>query len=367
MQVPYLDFEAVNQRLKPAMTDAWNEVIDSKWYIMGSQCQAFEEEYASYTGTKHSVGVGNGLDALTISLKALGIGPGDEVLVPSNTYIATWLAVSHVGATPIPVEPDARTYNITAAGLQPHINEKTKAIMPVHLYGQPCLMGPIMELAHKHNLFVVEDNAQAHGSTYQGIKTGSFGHANGHSFYPGKNLGAIGDGGGITCNDAELHNRIKMLRNYGSEKKYYNQVIGYNSRLDELQAAILRKKLTVLDEWTQERQQLAARYLQQLDTANGIILPFVEEETSPVWHIFLVRHAERDRLQAYMSENGIGTLIHYPVPPHLQEAYSDLGYQKGDFPIAEEIAETCLSIPLYYGMTHQQVDRVCEVLNAFTV
>ncbi len=365
MKIPYLSFDVVNERLREPLKEAFDNVLESKWYILGEQVDAFEKEYAAYIGTQYSVGVANGLDALILSLKAIDIQPGDEVLVPSNTYIATWLAISQLGAIPIPVEPDPETYNITAAGIEPHITAKTKAIMPVHLYGQPCKMTEIMALANSKGLYVIEDNAQAHGATYKGKRTGSFGHINAHSFYPGKNLGAIGDAGGITTDNETLFNNVKVLRNYGSEKKYYNIVKGYNSRLDELQAALLRKKLEVLDTWTAERKTLANRYLSQLDSSNGLILPVVDKETDPVWHIFLVRHTQRDRLQTYLAEQGIATMIHYPIPPHLQQAYQELGYNKGDFPIAESIADTCLSIPLYYGMELGAVDYVCEKLNMF--
>jgi dTDP-4-amino-4,6-dideoxygalactose transaminase len=293
--------------------------------------------------------VSNGLDALVLSLRALGIGPGDEVIVPSNTYIATALAVSQVGATPVFVEPRMETYNINPELIPSKITKKTKAIMPVHLYGQACEMDEILEIAKTHNLFVIEDNAQAHLSSFNGRLTGSFGDINGTSFYPGKNLGALGDAGAITTNNGELAIRIKRLRNYGSEVKYYNEEIGYNNRLDEMQAAFLRVKLKYLQDWTQQRKEIAAWYNEVLKDKNWI-LPKVHPDADHVYHLYVIRTSNRDEVAEELKQEGIQTMIHYPIPPHLQKAYRHLGFKKGDFPIAEEIANTCLSLPIWPGM-----------------
>ncbi len=347
------------------MKEAFEKVYDSYWYVQGSELEVFEKAYATFNQTECAVGVANGLDALYLSLKALGIQPGDEVIVPSNTYIATVLAVSYLGATPVIVEPRLTTYNINPEFIEQAITPKTKAIMPVHLYGQACEMNAIMEIAHKHNLWVVEDNAQAHGSSYNGKLTGSFGHANGTSFYPGKNLGALGDAGAVTTNNTELAEKIKTLRNYGSSKKYYNEVIGHNMRLDELQATFLSVKLKYLHEWTAQRQQIATWYNKALEGIDQIILPEVDTDASHVYHLYVVRTIERDKLQNYLAEQGIGTLIHYPVPPHLQKAYANLGHQEGDFPISEELANTCLSLPMWPGMDKNQVEYIAEKITAF--
>jgi dTDP-4-amino-4,6-dideoxygalactose transaminase len=290
------------------------------------------------------------LDALVLSLRVLGIGPGDEVIVPSNTYIATALAVSHLGATPVFVEPRMETYNINPELIPQAITKKTKAIMPVHLYGQACEMDIIMEIAKAHNLYVVEDNAQAHLSSFKCQLTGSFGDVNGTSFYPGKNLGALGDAGSVTTNNEELANRIKTLRNYGSAVKYYNEEIGYNNRLDELQAAFLRVKLNYLQEWTDQRKEIAQWYNEALQHRNDLVLPYVHENADHVYHLYVVRTSNREKLQQELTEKGIQTMIHYPVPPHLQKAYKHLGYKEGNFPIAEEIARTCFSLPVWPGM-----------------
>jgi dTDP-4-amino-4,6-dideoxygalactose transaminase len=301
--------------------------------------------------------VSNGLDALVLSLRVLGIGPGDEVIVPSNTYIATALAVSHVGATPVFVEPRMETYNLNPESIPQAITKKTKAIMPVHLYGQACEMDAIMEIAKAHNLYVVEDNAQAHLSSFKGQLTGSFGDVNGTSFYPGKNLGALGDAGAVTTNNEELADRIKTLRNYGSAVKYYNEEIGYNNRLDELQAAFLRVKLNYLQEWTNQRKEIAQWYNEELKLRNDLVLPYVHENADHVYHLYVVRTSNREKLQQELTEKGVQTMIHYPVPPHLQKAYKHLGYKEGDFPIAEEIARTCLSLPVWPGMKENEVEK----------
>jgi len=339
--------------------------MESGWYILGAEVVAFEVEFAEYCQTKHCVGVGNGLEALHLILRAMGIGPGDEVIVPSNTYIATWLAVSYAGATPVPVEPDDRTYNIDPSLIEAAITPRTKAIIPVHLYGQPADMDQINNIANKFGLKVIEDAAQAHGALYKGHRAGSLADAAGFSFYPGKNLGAFGDGGAITTNDAALADKIRVLRNYGSQIKYHNEVKGYNSRLDELQAAFLRVKLTKLDEWNARRRQVAMQYFQELPKKKELILPFVPTWAEPVWHLFVVRHSQRVSFQKKLKEAGVDTMIHYPIPPHLQPAYADLGYNSGEFPLSEEIHHQVISIPIFPGMTKIQVDSVImAVFNA---
>jgi len=365
MKIPFLSFSGMHPELKAEMQEAFSQFYDSNWYVLGEFTKSFEKAYAAWNQVNHCVGVSNGLDALVLSLKALGIGEGDEVLVPSNTYIATWLAVSYVGAKPVPVEPDIRTYNICPRMAEKAITAKTKAIMAVHLYGQACEMDSIMDLSKKHNLFVIEDNAQAHGATFLGKKTGSWGHINGTSFYPGKNLGALGEAGAITTDVATLAHKVQVLRNYGSQKKYYNEVPGYNMRIDELQAALLGVKLPYLENWTQERQRIATWYHQSLQGIGDLILPYTLENASHVYHLYVIRTKQRDKLQEYLTQQGIGTMIHYPIPPHLQQAYASLGYQKGDFPIAEELAETCLSLPLWPGMTKEQVQQVAAAISTF--
>lgn len=365
MKVPYLSFDKANEQIRAESIAAFTRFFDKKWFVLGQEVKDFEEQYALYSNTSHCVGVANGLDGLIIALKVLGIGIGDEVLVASNSYIATVISISNVGATPIFVEPDERTYNIDPEKLEAAITSKTKAIMPVHLYGQPCEMDKIMAIAKKHNLKVVEDNAQGHGATYDGQVTGSFGEINATSFYPTKNLGALGDAGAMTTNDATLAEEASKVRNYGFEKRYYCKYKGMNSRLDECQAAILNVKLKYMPEWTEERRKIAALYNEKLANIPGIILPYDLPKANSVKHIYLIRSAQRDALQAYLAANGVGTLIHYPVPPHLQEAYQDLGYRKGDFPIAEKLAHTSLSLPLFIGMTESQVDYVTHQIKAF--
>jgi len=363
--IPFLDFVAPYEELKDDLQAAFDRCMRSAWYILGKEVESFEAEYAAFCGVKHCVGVANGLDALFLILKGYGIGPGDEVIVPSNTYIATWLAVSHCGATPVPVEPDLATFNLDPSRIAAAITPRTKAILPVHLYGQPADMDPILALAARHGLKVIEDNAQAHGARYYGRRTGGLGDAAGNSFYPGKNLGAYGDAGAVTTNDTQLADRVRVLRNYGSHVKYHNEVKGYNSRLDELQAALLRVKLAKLDEWNARRQHVAATYLQALSplSANsnqessdrtsdlrpptsGLILPQVPVWAEPVWHLFVIRHNRRDELQASLRKAGIGTMIHYPEPPHCSEAYAEMRILKGSLPIAETLAATVLSLPM---------------------
>jgi len=344
--ISFLDFESIHAELISELDIAYNRVLASNRLILGSELEAFETEFAAYCGTKHCIGVGNGLDALYLILHAYGIGTGDEVIVPANTYIATWLAVSHTGAMPVPVEPNEQTYNIDVARIKTAITKHTKAIMPVHLYGQPADMEPILEIAQHYNLKVIEDAAQAHGATYKGKRTGNLGDAAGFSFYPGKNLGALGDGGAIVTNDDKLANKVRLLRNYGSRVKYYNEIPGFNSRLDPLQAAFLRVKLKYLDEWNNRRQNIAHQYLRNLANITNMILPFIPEWAIPTWHLFVIRHPKRDELQNYLQQNGIETMIHYPIPPHLSEAYINNGWKKEDFPISENIAQTALSLPI---------------------
>ncbi|MGY3089666.1 dTDP-4-amino-4,6-dideoxygalactose transaminase [Hymenobacter sp. UYAg731] len=365
MNIPFLNFEPQHAPLRDAMTAAFSHVYDSYWYVLGEEVKQFEREYAAFNQVEHTVGVANGLDALVLALRVLGVGPGDEVIVPSNTYIATWLAVTQVGATPVPVEPDPATSNLDPALIAAALTPRTRAIMPVHLYGQACRMTEIMALAAQHNLYVVEDNAQAQGAAFAGGVTGSFGHLNGTSFYPGKNLGALGDAGAVTTNDADLAHKVQVLRNYGSQQKYYNEVVGYNSRLDELQGALLRVKLPHLPEWTRQRQQVAAWYDQHLAGIANLRLPAVADGATHVYHLYVVHTPQRAALQQHLTAQGIGSMIHYPVPPHLQQAYSALGFAPGSFPIAEELANTCLSLPMWPGMTEAHVAAVADAIRAF--
>ena len=358
MKVPFINMSGPYEELKAQLDEAYGRFMRSGWYVLGREVEAFEREFAAYCGVEHCVGVGNGLDALHLTLRAYGIGEGDEVIVPSNTYIATWLAVSYAGARPVPVEPDPRTYNLNPAGIEAALTSRTKAIMPVHLYGQPADMDPIMALARERKLKVIEDNAQAQGALYKGRKTGSLGDAAGNSFYPSKNLGAYGEAGAVTTNDRDLADRVRILRNYGSKKRYYNECKGYNSRLDELQAAFLRVRLEKLDEWNGRREEHVSRYLAELKAAHNLILPFTMGCTRPVWHLFVVRSTGRDLLQTECGKAGIDTLIHYPVPPHLSDAYSDGGWKRGDFPIAEELARSVLSLPIGPHLSNEQAALV---------
>ena len=365
MTVPFLSFSPQHDPIRTDVLAAIADVFDKQWYVLGEQVKAFEAEYSTFNQVAHTIGVANGLDALHLALEALDVQPGDEIIVPSNTYIATWLAISFVGATPVPVEPNPATYNLDPARLEAALTSRTKGIMPVHLYGQACEMGPIMEFTRAHGLWVVEDNAQAQGATWQSGVTGSFGDVNGTSFYPGKNLGALGDAGAVTTNNEKLAQKVQTLRNYGSQKKYYNEVIGHNSRLDELQAAVLRIKLQHLPSWTQQRQQIAARYNQRLAGLGDLQLPVVATGATHVYHLYVVRTAHRDALQEYLTEQHIGTLIHYPVPPHLQQAYADLGLIAGAYPIAEALAATSLSLPMWPGMSEEHVAAVSYSITNF--
>ncbi len=357
MMIPFLDLKAAYEELKPEIDAAVARVCASGWYILGEEVETFEADYAAYCQSDHCVGLANGLDALHLGLRAMGVGPGDEVIVPSNTYIATWLAVTQCGATPVPVEPLAGTHNIDPLRIEAALTPRTKAILPVHLYGQPADMDPIINLARARGLFVLEDAAQAHGARYKGRRLGAHGDIVAWSFYPGKNLGALGDGGAITTNNPKFADRVRALRNYGSAKKYVNDIQGYNSRLDPLQAAILGVKLKHLDDWNARRQSLAALYLERL-SGSGLILPEVPAWAEPVWHLFVVRARQRDDLQKRLADAEIGTLIHYPIPPHLQKAYAELGYKEGDFPIAEKLAAEVVSLPIGPHLGVPEVSQV---------
>jgi dTDP-4-amino-4,6-dideoxygalactose transaminase len=361
MKIPFLDIHATYAELKDEFDAAYHRVMDSGWVLLGKETEAFEAEFANYCEAKHCVAVGNGLDALRLVLQAWDIGPGDEVIVPSHTFIASWLAISALGAITVPVEPNEATYNIDPGRIEAAITSRTKAIMPVHLYGQPADMDPILEVAAKHNLKVVEDNAQAQGARYKGKRTGSLGHAAATSFYPGKNLGAFGDAGAVTTNDEGLADRVRMLRNYGSRVKYQHELPGINSRIDELQAAFLRVKLRHLDEWNARRKALAAIYISELSSLNPqLITPSVSVWADPVWHLFVIRHAARDALQNHLGEHGIQTIIHYPIPPHLSDAYQSTGFSHGICPIAERIAHDVLSLPI---SPHHSLEQIAHVVN----
>jgi dTDP-4-amino-4,6-dideoxygalactose transaminase len=343
--IPFLDLGASYRELKYQIDDAVSRVLESGCYILGEEVEKFEIEWADYCEADYAVGLANGLDALTLALRALNIGAGDEVIVPSNTYIATWLAVSSVGATPVPVEPDPETYNIDPSKIEAAINQRTRALLPVHLYGQPADLDPILHIARQYNLRVIEDAAQAQGARYKGKRIGSHGDVVCWSFYPGKNLGAHGDAGAITTNDSDISERIKLLRNYGSRQKYINEVAGVNSRLDPLQAAILRVKLEVLDNWTERRRVIAMTYSAGLSDTN-LTLPHVPNWADPVWHLYVVRTQHRDNLKDLLNADGIGTLIHYPIPPHMQAAYSKLNIAKEKLPLARLMGEQVLSLPI---------------------
>lgn len=365
MFVPFLDLRASYDELKNDTDLAYKRVMSSGWYLLGHELKSFEEEFSAYTDTAYCVGVGNGLEALELLLKAYDIGLGDEVIVPSNTYIATWLAVNYVGATPVPVEPILETYNINPNLIEAAITAKTKAIIAVHLYGQPCDMDAINKVAQQHGLIVIEDAAQAQGALYKNKKVGSLGHAAGFSFYPGKNLGAFGDAGAITTNDASIADKVKILRNYGSEIKYHNKVKGVNSRLDELQAAFLRVKLKKLDEWNARRKVIAKLYLDSLASMSSLVLPMCPEWADPAWHLFVIRHLDRDALQKTLKENNIETLIHYPIPPHKQPAYQEMNYKH--FPISEKIHNEVLSLPIGPHMKQPEFIEVTKTLTKVTV
>ena len=365
MKVPFATFFPMHNEIRKDLDNAYTQVLDRSYFIQGEECTKFEEEFAAYCGAKYCIGVATGLDALWLVLKAMGIGKGDEVIVPSNTYIATALAVSFVGATPVFVEPTIETYNIDVTKIEEKINENTKAIIAVHLQGRAADMDVVNAIAKKHNLKVIEDAAQAHGTKYKGRKVGTLGDATGFSFYPGKNLGALGDAGCVITNDKELAEKVRALGNYGSDYKYHHIYQGTNSRLDEMQAAFLRVKLPHLDKWNADRKRIAEKYL------NGIKNPLIKlplastDEYEHIYHVFVIRCDRRDELEKYLNDSGIGTVKHYPIPMHLQEAYKELALKQGDLPIAEEISNTVLSIPMYYGMTDKEVEYVIEVVNKF--
>lgn len=362
--IPFLDMKSAYAELKPELDAAYSRVMESGWFVLGKEVEAFEAEYAAFCGTKHCVGLGNGLEALELVLRAWDIRAGDEVIVPSNTYIATWLAVTAMGATVMPVEPTANGPNIDPDRIGAAITSRTKAIMPVHLYGEPADMDAIMALADKHGVKVIEDVAQAQGARVRGRRTGALGHAGAHSFFPTKNIGAYGDGGAVTTDDPKLAERLRALRNYGSRVKYVNIERGYNSRLDELQAALLRVKLPKLDEWNERRRILAARYDDRLASIPGLGLPRAPQWAEPVWHLYVVRTDRRAELVKALDKAGIGSLIHYPIPPHLQQAYADIGLARGAYPLAEQLAETVLSLPMGPHMKPESVDEVAEVVRA---
>jgi len=364
--VQFLDLKAQNEEVAPGLRDAFDRVLSSGHYVMGSELSAFEEEFAKYCGANQCVGVANGLEALHLALRAARVGEGDEVIVPSNTFIATWLAVSHCGARPVPVEPEDEYYNIDPQKIEGSITPRTKAIIPVHLYGHPADMDPIMEIADRHGLFVLEDAAQAHGAMYKGRKVGSIGHAAAFSFYPGKNLGALGDAGAVITNDKRLAEKVRLYRNYGSKVKYNNEVVGYNSRLDELQAAFLREKLKKIDVWNSHRRGVAQNYSEALSNVGGLKLPLTKTWAEPVWHLYVIRSSQRDLLQSRMLEKGVQTLIHYPIPPNLSDAYLDCGLA-GKCVLADELSCEVLSLPMGPHMTEPKVDYVVSLLSDSTV
>ncbi|MBE5991545.1 MAG: DegT/DnrJ/EryC1/StrS family aminotransferase [Paenibacillaceae bacterium] len=364
MKIPFVSFLPLEHELDANLREAFERVYKRSWYIEGVENESFEKMFAEYCGTNYCVGVGNGLDALMLLLKALGVKEGDQVIIPSNTYIATALAVTYIGAKPIFVEPDIRTFNIDPNRIEAAITDKTKAIIPVHLYGQPCHMEAIMEIANKYNLFVVEDCAQAHGAIYKGKKIGSFGDAAGFSFYPGKNLGALGDAGAVVTQNKELSDKVRAFGNYGSDFKYHHIYKGNNSRLDELQAAFLSAKLPSLEKVNENRRLIAQKYNEGINNIK-VIKPYVIEGAVSVYHIYGIRSQKRAELEKFLNDAGIGTNKHYPIPIHMQECYKDLGYKQGDFPIAEEISATELSLPMFYGMTDEEVQYVIEKINEF--
>lgn len=359
MKVPFLDLRASYLELEGELEDAIIGSLRSGWYIGGADVASFEAEFSFFTRSSHCIGVANGLDALYLTLRAMGVGPGDEVIVPSNTFIATWLAVSKCGAVPIPVEPDPLTCNINCSLIEAAVTSRTKAIIPVHLYGQPADLDSVLHIARHHGLRVLEDAAQAQGALYKGQPIGSHSDAVAWSFYPGKNLGALGDAGAVTTNDPHLAEQLRLLRNYGSSQRYINEVQGDNSRLDPVQATALRVKLKYLHDWNQRRASIASTYTQALHDC-GLTLPWVAPWASPSWHLYCVRYPQRDQLRDRLADMGIETLVHYPIPPHAQAAYSDLGYRKGDFPVAESMAATLLSLPIGPAMTTSQVNYVVD-------
>lgn len=365
MKIPILDLKPAYEELRHELDAAYRRVMESGWVLLGRELEAFEGEYAASVGAKHCIGVANGLEAMQLVLMALGIGPEDEVIVPSHGYIATWLAVTHAGGRPVPCEPDPDTYNLDPAKLDELITAKTRVILPIHLYGQTADMEAINRIAKARGLFVLEDAAQSHGARCRGRAAGALGDAAGISFYPSKNLGALADAGAITTNDAQLADKLRHLRNYGSKVRYHNEYLGLNSRLSELQAAFLRVKLARLEEWNARRGALAKRYLDQLRGVGDLTLPWVPEWAEPVWHLFVIRTERRDALQQHLSARGVGTQIHYPIPPHLSAAYRGAGWTAGAFPLAEKFAGEVLSLPIGPHVSAGQVDYVCDQIRAF--
>ncbi|HEX4132449.1 MAG TPA: DegT/DnrJ/EryC1/StrS family aminotransferase [Pirellulales bacterium] len=363
MKIAFLDLKGLHDSIHAELHAAIARVVDSGWYIQGAEQLAFEQEFAAYCGARHCIGVGNGLDAIHLILRAYGFGPGDEVLVPANTFIATWLAVTYTGATPVPVDPDPATFNLDPMLLKRAITPRTRAIIAVHLYGQTAAMEPIRAIADRHGLKLIEDAAQAHGATYRGVRAGTLGDAAAFSFYPGKNLGALGDGGAITTNDPCLDTTLRLLRNYGSMKKYEHALAGFNTRLDEIQAAVLRVKLRYLDTWNDRRRVIAERYRAGL-AETELVLPSVASECVPVWHVFVVRSAARDALRLTLAQRGVETLIHYPTPPHHQPAYAHLGLAHGALPVAEQLPQEVLSLPMYPNLSDSQIDKVIDACRA---
>jgi dTDP-4-amino-4,6-dideoxygalactose transaminase len=367
MTVPFLDLGATYHELKAGLDAAYHRVMESGWYILGGEVEAFEQQFAAYCGTRHCVAVANGLDALHLILRAYGIGPGDEVIVPSNTYIATWLAVSQAGAVPVPVEPDERTFNLDPDLVEAAATPRTRALLPVHLYGQPADTQALSAIAQRHGLKVIEDAAQAHGASLGGKRAGALGDAAAWSFYPGKNLGAYGDAGAVTTDDDGLADRLRVLRNYGSRVKYYNEVAGVNSRLDPLQAAFLGVKLSRLDEWNRRRAAVAAGYLTQLAGLEGIRLPEVIPGALPAWHLFVIRCRDRASLEAHLRARNIGTLIHYPVPPHRSGAYATEAVAGARLPLADTLADTVLSLPIGPHLQPAQHQAVIDAVREWSL
>jgi dTDP-4-amino-4,6-dideoxygalactose transaminase len=364
MSVAFYDGKPAHASLQPALDGVWQRFVNGGHLIMGPELEAFEARFAEYCGARHCIGVGNGLDALTLTLRAMGVGQDDEVIVPSHTFIATWLAVREVRARPVPVEVDERTFNLDPNRLEKAITPRTKAIMPVHLYGQPVDMRAIREIADRRGVPVIEDAAQAHGARCHGQRTGGLGHAAGFSFYPTKNLGALGDGGAVVTSDSKLAEKLRMLRNYGSVVKYEHELAGVNSRLDPLQAAVLSLKLDKLDAWNEQRRRVARMYSEGLSNVPGITVPKVEAWAEHVWHLYVIRSPKRDALQAELSKRGIGTLIHYPKPSHLQGANAGLGFKRGDYPIAEKLAAEVLSLPMWPQMSDADTKAVIDAVRA---
>lgn len=362
MEIPFLDLRPAYLEIKEKIDSAVHRVLESGWYVLSDEVEAFEEEFAAYCDAKYAVGLASGLDALHLALRAMDVGPGDEVIVPSNTYIATWLGVTQSGATVVPVEPDPFTHNIDPSRIEAAITARTKVILPVHFYGLPADMSAILEIAKKHALLVLEDAAQAHGARYDGKRIGGHGDMVAWSFYPTKNLGAMGDAGAVTTNNASLAEKVRRLRNYGTKARYVAEIPGYNSRLDSMQAAILRVKLEYLDEWNFRRTRTAHRYLTALDSSDRLILPTIHPKAESAWHLFVVRNGSRDELARALASRGIGTLIHYPIPPHMQKAYAGENWETGSFPIAKQLAEEVLSLPIGPHLTDEALERILSAL-----